>query len=76
MKKKGFTLIEIILSMTGFFLLMTVVLNSYMSIIKFRYAFQARAGLLESTYYMLEKVNLLLRDYTIDYEEYYNRRSV
>lgn len=47
-----------------------------MSIIKFRYAFQARAGLLESTYYMLEKVNLLLRDYTIDYEEYYNRRSV
>jgi hypothetical protein len=47
-----------------------------MSIIKFRYAFQARANLLENTYYMVERVNLLLKDYTVDYEEYFNRKNV
>ncbi len=47
-----------------------------MGIIKYRYAFQARAWLLEKTYYMMERVNLLLRDFTIDYEEYFNRKNV
>ncbi|AHB41317.1 hypothetical protein P148_SR1C00001G0526 [candidate division SR1 bacterium RAAC1_SR1_1] len=76
MKKKGFTLLEILLSITGFFLLMTIVINAYLGIITFRYSFQARAKLLETTYYMFERVNLLLRDYTIDYEEYFNRSRV
>lgn len=76
MKKKWFTLLEILLSITGFFLLMTIVINAYMGIITFRYSFQARAKLLETTYYMFERVNLLLRDYTIDYEEYFNRSRV
>jgi len=64
------------ISIVWFFLLMTVVINAYMSIIKFRYAFQARANLLENTYYMVERVNLLLKDYTVDYEEYFNRKNV
>ncbi|HCY21043.1 TPA: hypothetical protein DIC40_04280 [Patescibacteria group bacterium] len=67
---------EILLSITGFFLLMTIVINAYLGIITFRYSFQARAKLLETTYYMFERVNLLLRDYTIDYEEYFNRSRV
>lgn len=76
MKKKWFTLLEILISITGFFLLMVVVINAYIGIIYFRHSFQARAKLLETTYYMFEKVNLLLRDYTIDYEEYFNRSRV
>jgi len=76
MNKKWFTLLEIILSVTWFFLLMTIVINAYLWILTFRYSFQARSKLIETTYYMFEKVNLLLRDYTIDYEEYFNRSYV
>lgn len=76
MKKKWFTLLEILISVTWFFLLMTIVINAYIGIVSFRYSFQARSKLLETTYYMFEKVNLLLRDYTIDYEEYFNRSRV
>lgn len=76
MKKKWFTLLEIIISVTWFFLMMTVVINAYLSIITFRHSFHIRAKLIENTYYMFEKVNLLLRDYTIDYEEYFNRSRV
>ncbi len=76
MKKQWFTLLEILLSVTWFFLLMTIVINSYIGIVSFRYSFQARSKLLETTYYMFEKVNLLLRDYKIDYEEYFNRSRV
>ncbi len=76
MKKKWFTLLEIIISITWFFLLMTVVINSYLSIMTFRHSFNIRAKLIENTYYMFEKINLLLRDYTIDYEEYFNRSRI
>ncbi len=76
MKKKWFTLLEILLAITGFFLLMTVVINAYLWVMTFRHSFQIRAKLMESTYYMFERVNLLLRDYTIDYEEYFNRSRV
>jgi hypothetical protein len=38
--------------------------------------FEAKADILETTYYMMEKVNVLLKDYTIDYDEYFNRSRV
>jgi Tfp pilus assembly protein PilE len=76
MKKKAFTLLEIIIAITGFFVLMTVVINAYLSTVNYRYIFQAKSTLLETTYYMFEKINLLLKDYTIDYEEYFNRSRV
>ncbi len=75
-KKTWFTLLEILISVMGFFVIMTVIFNLYFWIINFRYSFQARSNLLESSYYMFEKINLLLKDYTIDYEEYFNRSRV
>jgi Tfp pilus assembly protein PilE len=75
-KKKSFTLIEIILAITGFFLLMVIVMNAFLGIVKLRYNFQARAQLIENSYYAMEKLNLILRNYTIDYEEYFNRWHV
>ena len=36
--------------------------------------FDARNYLLSTTYNMVEKMNILLKDYTIDYEQYFNRR--
>jgi hypothetical protein len=76
MKKRWFTLLEIIIAITGFFVIMTVVINAYFSTVKYRYIFQAKSTLLETTYYMFERINLLMKDYTIDYEEYFNRSRV
>ena len=55
---------------------MTVVINAYLGIITFRHSFSIRSKLIENTYYMFEKINFLLRDYKIDYEEYFNRSRV
>ena len=76
MKKKWFTLLEIIIATTLFFIIMVAILSAYRWILKFKYIFQAKANILETTYYMMEKVNVLLKDYTIDYDEYFNRSRV
>lgn len=44
--------------------------------IKIKYNIQARINITQDAYYTIEKLNLLLRDYTIDYEEYFNRKNV
>jgi len=76
MKKKWFTLLEIMIATTLFFIIMVSILSAYRGILKFKYIFQAKANILETTYYMMEKVNLILKDYTIDYDEYFNRSRV
>lgn len=37
---------------------------------------EARSTLIQTTYDLVEKVNALLQNYTIDYEEYFNRQMV
>ncbi len=76
MKRKWFTLLEIITATTLFFIMMVAIFSAYRGILKFKYIFQAKANILETTYYMVEKVNVLLKDYTIDYDEYFNRSRV
>ena len=77
MKKKwGFTLLEVIIAITSFFLLLAVILNIYTRMIKLKYNIQARTNVTQDTYFAIEKINLLLKDYTIDYEEYFNRKNV
>lgn len=44
--------------------------------IKVKYNIQARINVTQDSYDTIEKINLLLRDYTIDYEEYFNRKNV
>ena len=55
---------------------MVAILSAYRGILRFKYIFQAKASMLENTYYMMEKINVLLKDYTIDYDEYFNRTHV
>lgn len=43
---------------------------------KLKYNIQARTNVTQDAYYAIEKINLLLKDYTIDYEEYFNRKNV
>ena len=44
--------------------------------IRLKYNIQARINITQDAYYTIEKINLLLKDYTIDYEEYFNRKNV
>jgi hypothetical protein len=41
-----------------------------------KYNIQARTNVTQDAYFVIEKINLLLKDYTIDYEEYFNRKNV
>jgi len=74
--KKGFTLIEVIIAMTLFFLLLTAIINIYTRMIRLKYNIQARTNIVQDSYFTIEKINLMLKDYTIDYEEYFNRKNV
>ncbi len=76
MKKKGFTLLEVIIAVTSFFLLLVVIINIYTKMIKLKYTIQAKTNVIQDAYFTIEKINLLLKDYTIDYEEYFNRKNV
>lgn len=76
MNKKWFTLLEVILVIVGFFLLMGLVIWVYKNMVKLKYNVDAKQTLIQNSYYMFEKINLELKDYTIDYEEYYNRKNV
>lgn len=76
MKKKWFTLLEVIVAITIFFILLVVIFGLYSKMIRLKYNIQARQSLIQNSYDAMEKINLLLKDYTIDYEEYFNRRSV
>jgi type II secretory pathway component PulJ len=76
MKKKAFTLMEVIVAITIFFVLLVVIVGLYTKMIRLKYNIQARQSLIQNSYDAMEKINLLLKDYTIDYEEYFNRWNV
>jgi len=55
---------------------MSVVVTAYIKILDIRNSIDARQNLVQESYFTLEKLNILLRDFTIDYEEYFNRSMV
>ncbi len=75
-KKWGFTLLEVIIAVTSFFLLLVIIMNMYNKMMKIKHNIQARTNITQDAYFVGEKINLLLKDYTIDYEEYFNRKNV
>jgi len=75
-KRQAFTLLEMILVIVGFFILIGVIVQMYERMSYMRNVADARQTLIKDSYYMLEKFNIILQDYNIDYEEYYNRSMV
>lgn len=73
MKKKAFTIAEMLVALVVFSLLFSAVMTVYVRMINVKREFDGRRYLLTTTYEVLEKINILLKDYTIDYEEYFNR---
>ena len=62
--------------MTAFFVIVGSILTLYTQMLRIQYETQARQSLIQDSYFVVERINTLMSDYSIDYEEYYNRSQV
>lgn len=76
MIRRWFSLIEMLIVVVIVSLVFTIVLAFYFDIMRIRVEVEARQALLKNSYTIFEKLNILIKDYTIDYEEYFNRSIV
>ena len=74
--KKAFTLIEILIASVILWIVLTVIFQIYFSLLKTRTDIYARSILVKNTNNVVEKLNIIMKNYTIDYEEYFDRRMV
>lgn len=63
-------------SMTVFLILITIVTAIFINLYKIKWWLEARQRVTQETYFLLEKLQTLTKNYTIDYEEYWNRKNV
>ena len=75
-KKSAFTLIELIIVIMILGILIPSIFSIYSFIIKANREIHARQYAIQQGYGFFEKLNIWMQDYTIDYEEYYNRQMV
>jgi prepilin-type N-terminal cleavage/methylation domain-containing protein len=73
MKKKGFTLFEIILALIIFSFIIGIIFDIYINIKKSEQNIANQQLLASQTNDFLDYLNDLSLDYTLDYEEYFNR---
>lgn len=76
MKKKWFTLAELVIAITAFSVMFSIIFSVYSHLLKTKLSLDARALVVTTTYDLVEKINVVLQNYTIDYEEYFNRGMV
>ena len=75
-RKKGLTLVELMLSMTIFSLIMIFILSSVQSMMAARIKSMNRIALTEELYFFSEQLFTAIKEGgTIDYEEYWNRKT-
>lgn len=74
--KKWFTLLELLITMVIFFMMITVVTSIFIYVYKTKGWLEARQTVIKESYFFLEKLQVMSKDYTIDYEEYRNRQQV
>lgn len=51
-------------------------MSIYLSVYKTKWSIEARHSLIGDSYFFLENLQTMIKDYTIDYEEYWNRSIV
>jgi hypothetical protein len=54
----------------------TVVIMAYKQLMESKLDIFVRSSLSKQTNTLVEKLNILMKNYTIDYEEYFNRKMV
>jgi len=72
----GFTMIELLTVTVIIGLLMPSIVAIYSFLIKSNREFTLRQNAIQQWYEFFERLNILMQDYTVDYEEYYNRQMV
>jgi prepilin-type N-terminal cleavage/methylation domain-containing protein len=76
MKKKAFTLFEIVLALIIFSLIIGIIFNIYINIKKSEKNIPKQQLLASETNDFLDQISDLSLEYTLDYEEYFNRGVV
>lgn len=72
----GFTIVEMLTVTVILWLIVPSIIAIYSFMIKSNKEFNLRQTAIQQWYEFFEKLNILMQDYTIDYEEYYNRQMV
>lgn len=76
LKKKGFTLLEMTLVIIISASLLTTIYGVMTFLPKVKNFNDARQNLMEQTNKVMDQFAILFQDYSIDYEEYFNRKMV
>jgi prepilin-type N-terminal cleavage/methylation domain-containing protein len=76
MKKKAFTLFEIVLALIIFSLIVSIIFNIYINTQKSEKNLLKQQILASETNDFLDQISDLSLEYTLDYEEYFNRGVV
>lgn len=76
MRKKGFTLLEITLVIIISGSILTTIYGIMTLLPKVKNFNDARQNLIQQTNDVMDRFAILFQDYTVDYEEYFNRKMV
>ncbi|GHW02347.1 hypothetical protein AGMMS50249_1330 [candidate division SR1 bacterium] len=76
MKKSAFTFIEMVLVMSVLAILLPLIFSTITKATRIKEEITVQTELYQQTYEVFERLNNLTQDYTIDYEEYFNRQKV
>lgn len=72
--KSAFTLIELTLVLLIVGLILPIIFNLYTFISRANNEIVIRQRSIQESYELLEKLNVMMQNYTIDYEEYFDRQ--
>ena len=75
-KFSAFTLVEVIISLVLFSLLSVSTISIYNNVLNSRIDVQSKQVLIENSNKVVDLINIFADEYTIDYEEYFNRAQV
>lgn len=76
LKKRAFTLLEMMLVIIASGTLISVIFSVLTTLPKVKVYNDARQTLIQQTNDIMNRFSVLFQDYTIDYEEYFNRQMV
>ncbi|MDR0651602.1 MAG: type II secretion system GspH family protein [Candidatus Peribacteria bacterium] len=75
-RKKSFTIVELLFVIIILSLILPTIFFTYNWVQRTKQEISIRQQLVQQTYEIFERINVLMQDYTIDYEEYFNRKMV